>query len=260
MTPTGSGAAEQPSPAATFVLTADLDWASEYCIEHFLSLARRFSVRPTLFVTHESAAARKAEDAGLAELAIHPNFLPGSSHGSTPDAVVDHVMRLVPAATVARNHRYLDTPAIRAALAGRGLRYDSNAIRHLEAGLGPVRREKGLLQLPVFFEDDVHWRDGLAWTFAAHSAAFFSAGLKILNFHPFFVALNAPDASFYERHKAYIPTLTAEEAASLRHPGAGAGTFLVETLAAIQAAGCRFVTLGELVGENPAWQDGRAGR
>jgi hypothetical protein len=62
-------------------LTSDLDWASEYCIEHFLDIAERFSVTPTLFVTHASVAAFQAARDARAELGIHPNFLPGSSHG-----------------------------------------------------------------------------------------------------------------------------------------------------------------------------------
>jgi hypothetical protein len=251
---TGSGAGNEPQGPTAFVLTADLDWASEHCIEHFLGIAGAFSVRPTLFVTHESRAVRKAADAGLVELAIHPNFLPGSSHGETPEAVIDHIMRLVPAARAVRCHRYFADPAIEEILVHRGLLFDSNGFRHLEPDLVPVARASGLVRFPVFFEDDVHWRQDLHWTFSTHAPAFFSGGLKILNFHPFFVALNVPDATFYDQHKRLIPTLTGEEAASLRNAQAGAGTFLVEMLAAVLAAGHRFLTLGELVATNPAWQ------
>jgi hypothetical protein len=236
-----------------FVLTADIDWASEYCIDHFLGIADRFSLKPTLFVTHESAAIRKAERDGRAELAIHPNFLAGSSHGATPDAVIDHVLKLVPNALAVRYHRYFGAPKAEDALAERGLRYDSNVCRHLEPGLLAERLASGLLQFPVFFEDDVHWDHGLSWDFPTHAAAFFSPGLKVLNFHPFFVALNVPGASFYTRQKQHIATLTAPQAALLRHPGAGAETFLVTCLEAILATGHRFRSFGELVDGNPAW-------
>ncbi len=40
-----------------FVLTADLDGASDACIEHFPELCARFGVRPTLCVPRASAAA-----------------------------------------------------------------------------------------------------------------------------------------------------------------------------------------------------------
>ena len=235
-----------------FVLTADIDWASEYCIEHFLSVTERFSVTPTLFVTHESPAIRKAEREGRAELAIHPNFLAGSSHGVSTNAVIDHVLKLVPNALAVRYHRYLGAPKAEEILAKRGLRYDSNVFRHLESGLLPERLASGLLRLPVFFEDDVHWDGGHSWDFREHAADFFSPGLKVLNFHPFFVALNVPNASFYARQKRHITSLTEQEAALLRHPGAGTASFLIMCLEAIVAAGYRFRSLGDLADD--AWK------
>jgi polysaccharide deactylase WbmS-like protein len=229
-----------------FVLTSDLDWASDYCIENFLALAARYSIRPTIFVTHASAAIAKADRDGRVELGIHPNFLPPSTHGDSFENILTHVLGLVPQAVAVRCHRYLAGPEIERMLAERGLRIDSNACRHLEGGLAPLDLPIGLRRLPVFFEDDFHWLQAMSWRFADHASAFFSPGLKILNFHPFFVALNAPDAAFYLCHKPRIPTLSANEAAQLRHRGKGAGTFLIEALAAIRAAGHRFVTLSEL--------------
>ncbi len=237
-----------------FVLTADVDWASEYCIEHLLGIAARFSLTPTFFVTHASPTLRAAGIDGRAELAIHPNFLAGSTHGATPDAVIDHILKLVPGAQAVRCHRYFGGPHTEQALARRGLLYDSNVCQHLQPDLKPERLASGLLRLPVFFEDDVHWDRGLAWDFAAHEAAFFSAGLKILNFHPFFVALNVPDARFYQRNKRHIPTLTARQAEHLRHSGAGAETFLIEAIEAVLIAGHRFLPLGKLVESHPVWE------
>src|SRR5205085_10902215 len=131
-------------------------------------------------------------------------------------------------------------------LKAHGLRIDSNTYRHLEPGLVPVGLPSGLMRLPVFFEDDCHWLQNTSWRFQQYEAGFFSPGLKILNFHPFLVALNAPDAAFYLRHKHLIPTLSADEAEYVRYQGHGASTFLIEAISAIQAAGHRFVTLYEL--------------
>jgi polysaccharide deactylase WbmS-like protein len=227
-------------------LTSDLDWASEYCIEHFLEVAGRFSIKPTLFVTHASAAVREAAREGRVELGIHPNFSAGSTHGDDVASVLDHVLHLVPNPIAVRCHRYLDNPQIAAALASRGLKLDSNLCAHLERNLRPIVLPGGSLRFPVFFEDDVHWDRGLDWCFDKCAADFLSPGLKILNFHPFFVALNVPDSIFYARHKSRIPSLTRDQAAEFRHRGAGAGTFLVDALRAILAAGHRFVTLEEL--------------
>ena len=50
-----------------FVLTSDLDWASEDCVADFLQIAGRFSIKPTMFVTHDSAVVRRAAASGLAD-------------------------------------------------------------------------------------------------------------------------------------------------------------------------------------------------
>jgi hypothetical protein len=223
-----------------------LDWASEYCIEHFLEVASQYLIKPTLFVTHESAAVRRASQEGRVELGIHPNFLPGSSHGHDIESVIDHVLHLVPHPIAVRCHRYFDNPKIEAALANRGLKLDSNLCMHLERNLGAHVLPNGLLRLPVFFEDDIHLDRGLEWRFDAYAANFLSPGLKILNYHPFFVTLNVPDAEFYARHKSLIGSLTRQQADEIRYRGAGAGSFLVDAIKAVLAAGHRFVTLGEL--------------
>jgi hypothetical protein len=231
---------------AAYVLTSDIDWASDDCIEHFLGIAARFRVRPTLFVTHPSEAVRRAAAEGRADLGAHPNFTPETTQGESVEAVIDYVRALAPDAVAVRCHRHFAGADIEAALARRGYQLDSNTCRLMEHGIAAETLPSGMIRLPVFFEDDLHWDAGLSWRFADHAEAFFSPGLKILNFHPFFVALNAPDADFYARHKPKITSLSTGEAAKLRHGGKGAETFLVEALAAIQDAGHRFVTLGEL--------------
>ena len=39
-----------------FVLTTDIDWASEHCVEALISFASARGIVPTAFVTHRSDA------------------------------------------------------------------------------------------------------------------------------------------------------------------------------------------------------------
>ena len=229
-----------------FVLTLDVDWASDDCIEHILGVAARFGIKPTVFVTHRSEVLRRSAAEGRVELAAHPNFTAGTTQGEGVEEVIHYVRTLAPDAVAVRCHRHFTGPEIEAALVRRGYRLDSTTYRHLAPDIIAETLPCGLTRLPVFFEDDCHWQAGLTWRFADHAAAFFTPGLKVLNFHPFFVMLNIPHADFYARFKHRITSLTADEAARLRHEGAGAGTFLIEALTMIQAQGHRFVTLGEL--------------
>jgi hypothetical protein len=231
---------------ARFVLTGDVDWASEHCIERYVDHAASHGIVPTLFVTHRSAAIERAAAAGKVHLGIHPNFLPGSSHGTGPDAVLDYVFDLVPEPVASRSHCFADDSHIAAALARRGVAVDSNICCHLQEGLPVLNHWNGIKRLPVFFEDDVHWERGGSWAFDDYGAAFASPGLKILNFHPFIWALNTPDAEFYAGHRAHIPTLTGDQADALRHRGPGSATFLDEIIAWVRETGGEFVSLPQL--------------
>jgi hypothetical protein len=228
-----------------FVLTGDVDWASEHCIERFIDHAASLGIVPTLFVTHRSAAIDAAAAAGKVHLGIHPNFLAGSSHGATIDEVLDFVFDLVPEPVAARSHCFFDHSAIAAALAARGIGIDSNLCCHLQEGLPVLRHWNGIRRLPVFFEDDVHWTQGRGWAFDDYRAAFASPGLKILNFHPFIWALNTPDEKYYTAHRNHIPTLTGEQADALRFAGPGSATFLDEIIGWVRQSGGEFVSLAQ---------------
>jgi hypothetical protein len=230
-----------------FVLTGDVDWASDYCIETYVDHAASHGIVPTLFVTHRSAAIERLAADGRVHLGIHPNFLPGSSHGTTTEGVLDFVFDLVPHPVASRSHCFADSSAIAESLARRGVTIDSNICCHLQEGLPVLRHWNGVARLPVFFEDDTHWaHDGNDWNFARYARVFASPGLKILNFHPFLWALNTPDADFYAVNKGHIPTLTADQAASLRYRGPGSATFLDDIIAWVKEAGGAFVSLPEL--------------
>ena len=227
----------------TFVLTIDQEWSSDFALEGVLAFARERGIVPTLFVTHRSVVAERAAARGEVELGIHPNFLPGSTHGDTVDAVLDHLLSRVPAPVASRSHAFVDGTPIALALAARGLRLDSNLCLQWQPGLVPLRHWTGLLRLPVFFADDVHARQGGEWRLAPLESRFFSPGLKVLLVHPFLHALNLDTHARYLALKASLPRLDADEAARLRHRGDGAASLLEALVDAVHARGLRFDTL-----------------
>lgn len=229
-----------------FVLTGDVDWASEHCIRSYVDHAASHGIVPTLFVTHRSAVVDEAAAAGKIDLGIHPNFLPGSSHGATTDEVMDHVLDIVPRPVACRSHCFVDGSHVAQVVARRGIAVDSNICCHLQENLPVLNHWNGVKRLPVFFEDDVHWEQGGSWDFARYHDAFASPGLKILNFHPFMWTLNAPDEAFYTAHRAHIPTLTQAEAEALRFAGPGSATFLDAIIAWVRESGGEFVSLPRL--------------
>jgi hypothetical protein len=229
-----------------FVLTSDTDWASEFAIEQLLTFAEERAIRPTVFVTHKSAALERAGATGKAELGIHPNFLPGSSHGADADAVIAHCRALVPGTDLWRSHAFVDGTHVALKLHAAGIRTDSNVCLYLQRGLMPLDHWVGIRRFPVFWEDDVHWHRGGSWDFTRYQDDFFSPGLKVVNLHPFIFALNIPDDATYQSVKRHIPSLDTDSASALRAPGPGPADFAAAMAEAVAARGLRWYSLTEL--------------
>lgn len=234
-----------------FVFTTDIDWASEYCIHALLKAMLERDVIPTAFATHESPVLNKANALGHVKIGIHPNFLPGSSHGKTRDEVVDHVFKLFPNARFFRSHAMVDDSHISMAMKKRNILYDSNLCLYLQKGLVPLHHWTGIPRFPMFWADDIHWRRKGIFSFKKYRDQFFSPGLKIIGVHPFMYALNLSDHETYSRLKPKIPTLTREEAKELFSSGPGAQTFLLELIDEVHKMGLSFQTLDDIYNEYP---------
>lgn len=199
-----------------------------------------------LFVTNESPAMRADRPAELT-LGIHPNFLPGSTQGNDTDEVIESCLSIVPAATTFRCHGFIDSTRIVWNLADRGFIADSNLLSFLQPGLVPIVHGAGVLRLPVFFEDDVFLDLGRADLDLKQCLELLqSPGLKILNFHPALVALNAPSIEYYDQQR---PALFGGDGRPRRYDGRGVATLLSELITAVKDCGFHFTPFPQLVDE-----------
>jgi hypothetical protein len=190
---------------------------------------------------------RHRHEAGVS-LGIHPNFLPGSTHGASTAEVIAACRTLVPDARSFRCHAFSESTHVLRALVDQGYVADSNLLSFLQPALVPVVHGAGLLRLPVFLEDDVllHWANE-DLDLAPVLERLFTPGLKILNFHPALVALNAPSLEFYELRRArlYSGALTLSD----RYEGRGIETVLRQLIAAVRDAGSEFTSFPAAVAE-----------
>jgi hypothetical protein len=247
-----------------FCLTSDVDWASEFCIEELLGFVTGLGVHPTIFVTHASEVVSGFRADGRVDVAIHPNFLPGSSHGADEESVIDSMFELVPDAETFRSHCFVDSTRIVRRMLERGIRYDSNLCLYLQPELVPLHHGTGIMRFPVFWEDDCHWDlTGGDWDIDRWLDRFLTPGLKILNVHPFAFAANIASEEHYRGAKRLITGLSARSAAEVRHAGPGTRTFVTSLLRALLDAGARFHSLKELYamssGRGGACRDGTGG-
>jgi hypothetical protein len=231
--------------APTFVLTGDQDWAPDWALEAMLELAAGEEVPLHLFVTNESPALRSARSTCVS-LGIHPNFLPGSTQGRTEDEIISNCLELVPGATSFRCHAYHENSRILSKLVDYGLIAGSTPLCFLQPGLLPLIQGTGLLRFPVVLEDDIFLR----WAQPSLDTALalrlmLTPGIKVLDFHPALVALNAPNLDYYNAHRDCL--YGGAEHRCDRYPGRGVATVLTELIKAVKAAGHRFVSFTSVV-------------
>ncbi|MCC7052650.1 MAG: hypothetical protein IT355_05245 [Gemmatimonadaceae bacterium] len=245
---TGTRASRAP---AELLITLDVDWAPDHVIDAVAGQLAAAGVRATWFITHASPAVERLRERGdLFELGIHPNFMPGSTHGATVDAVLAHCLALVPEARVMRTHGLVSSSRLLDEVLARSeIRIDSSLLLRRHPNLGVVEQPfpHGVLaRVPIWWEDDVEQLavDPL-WDVSAPGGG----GLRVLNFHPVHVALNGATAAPYAALKAAWPVLAdapAEAFTRHRATGDGPATAFTRALATLQAAaGGR--TLGMLV-------------
>ncbi len=228
--------------ADALIMTLDIDWAPDFVIDEIAASLVGAGVKATWFVTHASPAVdRLKARPDLFELGLHPNFLPGSTHGATPAAALRHCLELVPQARSFRSHGLVQSTAILDLAIEHGLEADVSLYLPHARRLAPVEHWRGgrcLWRVPYMWEDDFEMdRPAPLWSLKdllGHT------GLKVLDFHPIHVWLNGADMSAYAALKQRFPNLPAATPAGaepLRRHGAGPGRMFAEVVRHLAAAG-----------------------
>ena len=212
------------------VLTIDIDWAPHYVVEPMINDLVEAGVKATWFATHEGETlSRLALFPDLFEIGIHPNFLPGSTHGSTDSEILDRLLEMVPEAVSVRSHASVFSGRLLHLLASRPqLTIEATTFLPGMHHVKPFRHRIGgrhLWRIPYVWADDHALEDPTRrW---ALDAVFSMPGLKVVSFHPIHVFLNTDDYSHYQRFKELFPHLSDDDEADvsrLVRQGEGAST------------------------------------
>lgn len=222
-------------------VTFDIDWAPDWCVQLCRDLCAEAGAPATFFATHPSPFLEELKADKRFEVGIHPNFMDGSSHGRTPDEVIEYCQRLVPNARIMRTHGLVQSTQILHMVMNRapGIECDASLFLPFHDNLAATRlwlgAPRSLKRLPYFWEDDVAaLTPGWKWDSPVPE----SSGLRIFDFHPIHVALNMSDMGQYQELKTSLgrplSTATPEELDRLRNLGLGAQTFLKTVLQALK--------------------------
>jgi len=183
-------------------LSFDQDWAPEWATQDVVAAVVDSELEATFFATHNCPSLDAMRNSGAFEIGWHPNFLPGSSHGASVEEVLSTLKGWVPEARGVRAHCLIQGTPHLMAYNSRGIRYEASDLRDGQRDLEPFLSWTGVVQLPTFFQDDVHLQRRLP--LALETVDLASPGLKIFSFHPVLLALNTRDLSQYQKLKTSL--------------------------------------------------------
>jgi hypothetical protein len=229
-------------------LTFDADWAPEFVLAGVLDTLRRHGHKATFFATNPSPALSAAAAERRIEVGWHPNFLPGSSHGATFDAVMQCLRAWYPGAVGVRTHSLHQNNFMLRSFPSWGLRYDSSLQLFDHPFLQVFSVCHGIARVPYCWSDAAHVLSQRA--FHPEALPLATPGLKVLAFHPVLVALNLARHSAYDELKASCPNLLALQAGQMEpfaQGGAGVGTLFNDLCAWLARERVQTYLLGELV-------------
>jgi hypothetical protein len=215
------------------VISIDVEWAHPEVLADVVALLDERSIRATFFCTHHGI------DVPGHERALHPNFRRSGTSGVAADAsrevtdhdfyrrVVSEARQFCPEAVGVRAHSLIYDSDLLSIYREAGLEYDSTYLLPLAANLAPVWKGTSIVELPIYYMD--HWdlREQVT-TFSLRPLRLGQTGLKVFDFHPNLIYLNAATLTDYadsRPHYHHPDWLRAH-----RRPGRGVRTLFLELL------------------------------
>lgn len=235
-----------------FCFTSDIDWASEDVLKEYFIIVNKYNIKPTLFLTHQSAVIDVNFLNKKIERGIHPNFMNNSSHGDSYKDIVENCIKFAPEAYGFRSHRAFDVTDITHLLKeSYGYKYVSNQITILQQYIRPILHESGLINFPVFFEDGTHLYNKLDLDFNNYKKLFISPGLKIISFHPMNVVFNSPSLKFMRQIKDSLTreeynNITQQTIKRISNKGFGVGNTVTEIINHVLKNNFKILSMNEL--------------
>lgn len=219
-------------------ITFDVDWAPDWVVEDCVDMCVSRNIPVTVFVTHQSSILKDLLTDSNIEVGIHPNFLQGSSHGSTIVEVLDYCMDLVPTAKSMRTHGLVQTTQLFGTIADcyTSIEIDVSLFLPNHPFLEPVNMyygasERCIKRIPYFWEDDCFAMDpNHSWDLSVPILK--APGYQVFDFHPIHVAANMSSLKGYNRLKRIkkVVDFSRKDVASICNYKAGCKTLLQRLL------------------------------
>lgn len=241
----------------TICFTVDVEWAEPVVLADVVALFDRYGVRATFFATHAGV------DVGHHERGLHPNFRRNGDtyrklldareekallDGEVQEHIVASTLAFAPEAKGLRAHSLFYDSTLLPLYRRLGLEYDCSYQMPFCAGLRPFWKQHDIVEIPTYFADHFDIMTG-ATGFAVERLRLDRPGLKVFDFHPNIIYLNARDNTEYMATKDFYHD--PERLLAARWSGSGARTLLIDLLEDVAARKRPTATAGEI---NERWR------
>lgn len=217
-------------------LTFDIDWAPDCAVEACIEILKNHSIPATFFITHQSNILDELVSDDLFEVGIHPNFLPGTTHGKTYEEILDTVMNLVPHTFLLRTHGLFQSTNLFFLLLEKypQIKYDFSLFLPENKFLKPFKfyneKNDSITKVPYQWEDDLYFSRSFELCSRNKEIVFDRATYQIFDFHPIHIYLNSQNSELYNKLKQALNKplhqATFEDLKNYRNPEEGAADWL----------------------------------
>jgi hypothetical protein len=240
-------------------LTVDVEWAHPVVLADLVALFDTAGVAATFFVTHEGVTLpgherglhpnfRRNGDSYRALLASRAPGAPAPNDEEVHAFILERTRTFAPEAAGLRSHCLYSESTLHWQFKKFGVEYDCNPRFPFAPDLRPVRLLHDVLAIPTYYADQLDLHHSVTG-FSLGGLRLDQPGMKVLDFHPNMVYLNAANDDAYQITRPSYHDPAALLAA--RNPGRGVRTLLIELLDQIAAGRVQTTTAGEI---NRLWR------
>jgi hypothetical protein len=238
----------------TIVLSFDVEWAGPAIVNDILAELDKRGLAGTFFCTHNGI------DVPGHERALHPNFRrdgdtirqlqkkfgPEFDKLSDDDVirqVLETTWNFCPEAVGLRTHSLYFELKLLAMMKQLGLDYDSSCMLPLQGHISPFSTMWGITEIPIYYMDHMDLVNGLTG-FRVDDLKLDQKGLKVFNFHPTLIYLNAESDESYQ--KAKLDYTDPDALLKKRFTGRGTRSLFLDLLDTMASGSFKTMTMAEL--------------
>jgi hypothetical protein len=236
------------------VLSFDVEWANAAIVNDVVRELDKRNLVGTFFCTHEGI------NVPGHERGLHPNFRrdgdtirqirdqnPADFADMSDDDIIRQVLKTThefcPEAVGLRTHSLYFELKLLAIMKELDFAYDSSCFLPMQSNISPFSAMWGVTEIPIYYMDHMDLVNGQSG-FRLPELKLDQKGLKVFNFHPALIYLNAEDDARYQNSK---PDYANPEAfKNHRYDGRGTRSLFLDLIDAIASGNLTTTTMGEL--------------